>query len=347
MVFRAGAFDELAAETARLGERALILTTPGHAALGERAQAALGARAAGHFAGARLHVPTEIAARAIAQARLVHADCCVALGGGSTTGLAKAIALELALPILVVPTTYAGSEMTPIWGLTDARTKRTGRDARALPRTVLYDPVLTLDLPVAVSVASGLNAMAHAVEGLYAQSVSPLTSLMAEESIRAFGKSLPAIAAEPKDLAARSEALCGAWLAGTILGSVGMALHHKLCHVLGGSFDLGHAETHTIVLPHAVAYNAAAAPQAMSRIERALGVRDAAQGLYDFARALGARMALKDIGMPADAIDRAVTLATERPYYNPAPLDPLALRRLIENAYEGRRPQERSHGESH
>ena len=338
MVFRAGAFDELAAETARLGERALILTTPGHAALGERAQAALGARAAGHFAGARLHVPTEIAARAIAQARLVHADCCVALGGGSTTGLAKAIALELALPILVVPTTYAGSEMTPIWGLTDARTKRTGRDARALPRTVLYDPVLTLDLPVAVSVASGLNAMAHAVEGLYAESVSPLTSLMAEESIRAFGKSLPAIAAEPKDLAARSEALCGAWLAGTILGSVGMALHHKLCHTLGGTWNLPHAETHTIVLPQAIAYNASAAPEAMTRIARALGARDAPLGLYQLAQRLGAPLALRDIGMPEAAIDEAARLATADPYFNPRPVTFEPIRELLRRAWAGLAP---------
>lgn len=339
VVFRAGALEELPRELARLGSRALVLATPEQRPLGERTAALLGARSAGTFAEARMHVPAETARAACAEARRLSADCCVAVGGGSTTGLAKAVALELGLPILAVPTTYAGSEMTPIWGITEGGVKRTGRDPRVLPRTVLYDPLLTLSLPPALSGTSGINAVAHCVEGLYSEAANPVVSLMAEEGIRALSGSLPRVVRDPANVDARAEALYGAWLGGAVLGAVGMALHHKLCHVLGGTLDLPHAETHTIVLPHAVAYNAAAARGAMRRIAAALGAQDAAQGLYDLARSVGAPAALKDLGMKADAIGRAVELALASPYYNPAPLRAEGLRRLLENAFEGRRPE--------
>jgi maleylacetate reductase len=222
----------------------------------------------------------------------------VAIGGGSTIGLGKAIALESGLPIIAVPTTYAGSEMTPIYGITEAGVKKTGRDLRVLPRTVLYDPELSQHLPVGMSVVSGINAIAHAAEGLYAQDGNPVMSLMAEEGIRALAQGLRGIHRAPADMAARSACLYGAWLCGSVLGHVGMSLHHKLCHTLGGSFNLPHAETHTVVLPHALAYNASAAPQAMARIAAALGAPDAATGMFDLARELGAPTALRDIGMP-------------------------------------------------
>lgn len=339
VIFRPGALEELPREAARLGARALVLSTPGQRALAERAAGLLGARAAGVCAQARVHVPIDSARAACAEARRVAADFCVALGGGSTTGLAKAVALELGLPILVVPTTYAGSEMTPIWGITEASVKRTGRDPRVLPRTVLYDPLLTLALPAATSGTSGINALAHCVEGLYSEGANPVTSLMAEEGIRALARALPRVVRDVRDLDARIEALYGAWLAGAVLGAVGMALHHKLCHVLGGAFDLPHAATHTIVLPHVIAYNAAAAPHAMRRIAAALAAEDPALGLYALARSVGAPAALKDIGMPADGIETAVRLALANPYYNPAPVRAEALRRLLQNALEGRPPQ--------
>ncbi len=339
VVFRNGALEALPPELARLGSRALVLSTPEQRSLGERAVALLGVRAVGAFDQARMHVPIETARAACAEARRLSADSCVAVGGGSTTGLAKAIALELGLPILAVPTTYAGSEMTPIWGLTEEGVKRTGRSPSVLPRAVLYDPLLTLSLPPGLSGTSGVNAIAHCVEGLYSEAANPVVSLMAEEGIRALSASLPRIVRDPNDGNARAEALYGAWLGGTVLGAVGMALHHKLCHVLGGTFDLPHAETHTIVLPHAVAYNAAAAPQAMRRIAAALGAEDPAQGLFDLARAVGAPAALKDIGMQADAIERAVELAVANPYYNPAPIRAEGLRKLLRNAFEGRRPE--------
>jgi maleylacetate reductase len=317
----------------------LVLCTRGQKALGQQAATLLGERAVGVFDRAVMHVPVETASAAYEFATTARADLCVAIGGGSTTGLAKAIALRAGLPILAVPTTYAGSEMTPIWGLTEQGVKRTGRDPRVLPRTTLYDPELTLNLPASISATSGMNAIAHCVEGLYSESANPMVSLMAEEGIRALGRSLPRIVQQPASLEARSDALYGAWLAGVTLGSVGMALHHKLCHTLGGTFNLPHAETHTIILPHALAYNAKAVPEAATRVGRALGRQDGVQAIVELVKALGAPTALKDIGMPREGIERAAELATANPYYNPAPVKRDALRRLLENAYEGRAPE--------
>lgn len=338
VVFGNGAIDRLPEEVARLGAgKALVLSTP-RKGPAEDVAARLGARAAGIFARAEMHVPVETARAARAEAQRLGADACIAVGGGSTIGLGKAIALEFGLPILAVPTTYAGSEMTPIWGLTEGGAKRTGRDPKVLPRTVIYDPNLTLTLPAAIAGPSGINAIAHCVEGLYAENANPITSLMAEEGIRALGRALPRVVATPGDIGARSDALYGAWLAGTALGAVGMALHHKLCHTLGGSFGLPHAETHTIVLPHAAAYNRDAAPEAMARTARALGVTDAPQGLQDLARAVGAKLALKDIGMKEADLDRAAEIAAANPYYNPRPVERAAIRRLLDDAFFGRKP---------
>jgi alcohol dehydrogenase class IV len=339
VVFGAGALARLGAEIEALGaRRALVLSTPEQRAAAERVAGMLGERAAGIFDRAAMHVPMEVAREARERARALGADCAVAVGGGSTTGLGKAIALDSGLPILAIPTTYAGSEMTPIYGITEGGLKKTGRDARVLPRTVIYDPELTLTLPVALSVTSGINAIAHAAEGLYSPDSNPVMDLMAEEGIRALGRALPGIRANARDPEARGEALYGAWLCGIVLGNVGMALHHKLCHTLGGSFDLPHAQTHTIVLPHALAYNAPAAPQAMARIARALEGRSAAQAVYDLARDNGAPVALRDIGMPADQLDRACDIALQNQYPNPRPLERAAIRQLLQDAFDGRRP---------
>jgi len=339
VVFGAGVFDKLAAEADRLGlSKLLVLSTPGQVKLAEEAARRLGPRAAGLYPHAKMHVPIETAQAARAEARRLGADGAVAVGGGSTVGLGKAIALESGLPILAIPTTYAGSEMTPIYGLTEAGVKKTGRDAKVLPRTVIYDPLLTLGLPIKISGPSGMNAIAHCVEALYAENVNPVISLMAEEGIRALARSLPRIAADPGDVEARGDALYGAWLAGISLGAVGMALHHKLCHTLGGSFNLPHAETHTIVLPHAAAYNTDAAPDAMQRIARALGAEQTAHGLYDLAAAIGAPMALKEIGLREQDLDQAAEIATRNPYYNPRPISRDGVRRLLDDAFHGRRP---------
>jgi len=339
VVFGVGALDHLPREIELLGAtRALVLSTPEQEAQAEDVAKRLGTRCAGVFPRAVMHVPIEVARAARDEAKRLGADCAVAIGGGSTTGLGKAIALESALPILAIPTTYAGSEMTPIYGLTEGGLKKTGRDRKVLPKTVIYDPALTLGLPVGLSVTSGFNAIAHAAEGLYAEDANPIMSLMAEDGIRALAHGLPAIVKNAKDLEARSECLYGAWLCGAVLGAVGMALHHKLCHVLGGTWNLPHAETHTVVLPHALAYNADAAPDAMRRIERALGAPHAAQGVYDLMKTLGAPLALKDIGMRETELDRAAELATTAPYFNPRPIDRQPIRALLDNAFSGRRP---------
>ena len=342
VVFGAGSLCHLATEVDRLGaRRALVLCTPGQARSGARVAALLGERSAGVFAHAVMHVPIESARAARDEARRAGADCAVALGGGSTTGLGKAIALESGLPIVAVPTTYAGSEMTPIYGITEGGLKKTSRDARVMPRAVIYDPELTLDLPLAITVTSAFNAMAHAAEGLYAPDGNPVIALMAEEGIRACAAALAPLQADARNLDARSDALYGAWLCGSVLGATTMGLHHKLCHTLGGSFNLPHAEVHTVLLPHALAYNAASARDALRRAGRALGI-DAdtvPRELQELARRHQAPTSLAAIGMPADGLDRAADLAVQTPYPNPRTLERSALRGLLQRAFDGAVPQ--------
>ena len=339
VVFGAGSVAKLADEVRHFGfKRALVLTTKGQVALGEKTAAQLGDLAAGAYPGAVMHTSAESGEAGCAEARRLDADCTVAVGGGSAIGLGKIIARDLGLPQIAVPTTYSGSEMTAIWGVTKDGVKTTGPDPKVLPVGVIYDPELTLRLPASVSGPSGLNAMAHSVEALYAKNANPVASLMAEESIRALGKSLPVVVKEPANVAARGEALYGAWLAGAALARVGMALHHKLCHTLGGAFGLPHAEVHTVLLPHASAYNRAAAAEAMTRVARALGVKDAAVGIFDLATAVGAKVALKDIGMREADLDKAADLAVQYPYYNPAPVTREGVRALLDDAFYGRRP---------
>jgi maleylacetate reductase len=339
VVFGVGSLGKLTEEIERLGaHRALVLCTPQQRREGREIVDRLGSRAAGVFDQAVMHVPIEIAEEAREQAKALGADCCVAVGGGSTTGLAKAIALVSTLPILAIPTTYAGSEMTPIWGITESGVKKTGRDVRVLPKTVLYDPTLTVSMPPALSATSGINSIAHCVEALYSKDANPIISMIAEEGIRALAEGLPVVVKERANLDARSNALYGAWLGGLSLGAVGMALHHKLCHTLGGSFNLPHAETHTVVLPHATAYTAPATPEAMSRIARALGAKSAAQGLYDLAASLGAPTSLAALGLKAADLDKAADIAVQNPYYNPRPITREGIRALLQDAFEGRRP---------
>ena len=330
---------DLAEEVRRLGvKRALVITTPGRAAQGGQIGSLLGEAFAGVFSNAVMHTPTDVTERALEMLRASGADGVIAVGGGSTTGLGKALALRTGVKQLCIPTTYAGSEMTPILGETKGGVKATVRTLDVLPETVIYDVNMTLTLPPQISVTSGVNAIAHAVEALYAKDRNPVVSLMAVECVRAFGRALPVIVRDTQNIEARSDALYGAWLGGACLGLVGMALHHKLCHVLGGSFDLPHAETHTVVLPHAMAYNAAAAPDAMDELAAALGVRDAAKGLFDLIGKLGAPRSLREIGMTQSAIDQAADLAVQSADWNPRPLERHAIRDLIARAWAGEAP---------
>jgi len=333
--------DELPAELDALGvSKAVVVTTPQQADLGEQVGGILGDAAVGTFPHAAMHVPVATAAAARDFITQMGADSVICAGGGSTTGLGKAIALESDLPIIAVPTTYAGSEMTPIWGMTDQSIKRTGRTPAVLPRSVVYDPTLTVDLPVEVSVTSGLNAIAHAVEGLYAPDVSPIISLMASEGITKMLTALPAIASSPTDLPARSDALYAAWLCGAVLGATTMGLHHKLCHILGGTFDLPHADTHAIVLPYVMAFNLAAAPAARADLQKATGSSSPAHTIRDLERDLGVPASLADIGMPESGIPEVIRQAMQSPYSNPRPVSEGDLTRILTAAYTGSTPDE-------
>ena len=340
VVFGTGTLRQLPDELSRLGvTRALVLATPRQNALVAGIREMIGERFAGVFTGAVMHTPVEVTERAMETVHELRADGIVAIGGGSTTGLGKAIALRTDLPQIVLPTSYAGSEMTPVVGQTSGGIKTTQSSPKILPETVIYDVDLTMTMPPKLSATSGINAIAHAVEALYARDRNPVISLMAQEGIRTLAHALPKICVQPNDRAARTDALYGAWLSGICLGAVGMALHHKLCHTLGGLFNLPHAETHNIILPHALAYNAPAAPDAMTRIATALGALDAALGLHDLARELAAPASLREIGMPESGNDQAAELAVKNPYWNPRGIEREAIRELIARAWRGDAPQ--------
>lgn len=339
VVFGSGTLASLPDEIALLGaRRAFILSTPEQQHVATDLADRIGGLACGIYPGAVMHTPADVTQAALEAAKEADADCLVAIGGGSTIGLGKAIALRTDLPQIAIPTTYAGSEATPILGETVNGVKTTQSSLRVLPEVILYDVELTLTLPVLISVVSGLNAIAHAVEGLYSKQANPVISLMAQEGIRALAAALPKIGGAPLDLDLRSDALYGAWLCGTTLGAVGMALHHKLCHTLGGSFNLPHAQTHAVILPHALAYNAPFVPGAIARIEAALGRPNAPLVLHEIAASLGAPVSLKELGMPREGLDRVIELTFSNPYWNPAPLDEGRLRTLLERAWEGLPP---------
>lgn len=338
--FEAGSVADVAAELEALGlHKALVLCTPEQRGLAEMVLGHLGDRGVGIFDDARMHVPVGTVARAVEEAARLNADCCVAIGGGSTVGLGKGIALERNLPIVAIPTTYAGSEMTPVWGLTADKAKKTGKDRRVLPRSVVYDPELTTSLPIAVSAASGLNAIAHAVEALYAPDSSPIIALMAEEGVRSFVHSLPAVVADAADLRARSQALYGAWLCGACLGATTMSLHHKLCHVLGGSLDLPHAQTHAVVLPYVLAYNENHAPTARAALQRALDTdHSPALALWDLAQQFNIPHSLRDLDVRESDLDNVIAAAVKSPYANPAEVTEDGLRHLLTGALSGMPP---------
>lgn len=340
VIFGSGTISRLKSEIERAGcHRALLLSTPEQADSLRQIAASLGPLAAASFTQAAMHTPTEVTERALNQALECGADCTISFGGGSSTGLGKAIALRTDLIQIAIPTTYAGSEVTPIIGETKDGVKITQRTLKVLPEIVIYDVDFTLSLPQRLSATSGTNAIAHAVEALYAEDRNPVISMMAEQAISAMGRAMPAIISDPQNRNARAEALYGAWLCGVCLGSVGMALHHKLCHVIGGAFELPHADTHTVILPYAMAYNAKAAPEADMAVARALGGNDGTSALVELAVRLGSPQSLQSLGMPESGIDRAADLAVQNPYWNPRPIEREAVRALIAAAWAGDPPR--------
>lgn len=337
--FGTGLRHDIAAEVARLGTgRALVLSTPQQSDLAVAACETLGARAAGVYTKATMHTPVTVTADALDHLADIKADCLIAIGGGSTIGLGKALAYRTDLPQITIPTTYAGSEATPILGQTENGVKTTLRDPKVLPEVILYDPELVARLPIAMTVTSGLNAMAHAAEALYSENRTATTTQLAIDGLKALIGGLPDVVAAPGDLNARAITQRGAWACGTVLGQVDMALHHKLCHTLGGSFDLPHAETHAVILPHAIAYNMRAAATELRPIGQLLGGEDAGQALYDFAKGLNAPLALRDFGLREADLDRAADLATEKPYPNPQPVTQADIRALLQAAWAGDAP---------
>lgn len=341
--FGVRAFDVIAEEVEHLGlQRVAVLCTPGRADLGQALARALGSLCVGVIAKAVMHVPREVAAETIAEVQALGADGCVSIGGGSAIGLGKAVAMETGLATIAIPTTYAGSEMTTVWGMTADGHKTTGRNESVLPKSVIYDPELITGLPVETSITSGFNALAHAVEALYAPNSSPIISLMAEEGMRALTSALPGIRANPEALEARSDALYGAWLCGTCLGSTTMSLHHKICHVLGGTLNLPHADTHTVMLPHVLAFNQPAVPEAVTALSRALGspqgtaITDPARSLWELARELGAPTSLQDLGMKQEDIPPIVRDVLNSSYGNPREVSEESITRIITAAWTGR-----------
>jgi maleylacetate reductase len=340
VVFGTGTTKRLPGELERLGiRRALVLASPRQQVQLGDLTLLTGARLAGSFADAVVHTPVPVTDRAMDVVRELKPDGIVAIGAGATTGLGKAIALRTGLPQLVLPTSYAGSEMTAVLGETRDGVKTTQSSPKILPEAVIYDVALTLSMPPKFSALSGMNAIAHAVEALYARDGNPIISLMAEEGIAKLAAALPRLAGAPGDVDIRSDALYGAWLCGVCLGSVGMALHHKLCHTVGALFDLPHAETHTVLLPHTAAYNAPATTDAMARVSRALGAASAAEGLFRLSEQLQVPRSLAEIGMPEDGVDRAAELAMKNPYWNPRPIEQAGLRNLLARAWRGQQPQ--------
>ena len=345
VVFGAGRIADVASEVDRLGStRVLIVAGGPEATFADRIAKDLGHRVVGRFSDVVMHVPVEVATAAARAATDSNADLVLCVGGGSSTGAAKAIALGTGLPILAVPTTYAGSEMTAIWGLTQDGVKNVGRDERVRPKVVIYDPELTLTLPVDISAASGMNAMAHLVEGLYAPGASPITALVAQEGIRALATALPAVVADPADRDARSLALYGAWLAGWTLGTAGMGIHHKICHVVGGNYDLPHAGVHSAVLPYAMAYNAVHAANELHRAQLALqsagiDAPDPATGMWQLERSIGAPTNLADIGLSQTDIPQAAAAVVAAGMVNPRPVDQQAIEQLLVDAWHGVPPR--------
>lgn len=339
IVFGIDAATQLADEVTSLGRtRAMIVCTPGAVDRVQPLAESLGDACAGIFTGVQTHVPLAVVEAAVDKFESLDADCVVTFGGGSSVDTGKAIAVQTDTPAIAIPTTYSGAEMTPNYAIVIDGAKKRHHDERALARTVIYDPALTANLPPHMSASSGMNGLAHCVEALYPAHPNPLMALLAEEAARALAEGLPASVAKPDNLDARSRALYGAYLAGTVVAQTGIALHHRTCHVLGGTYDLAHGDANSVILPQVTAYNALAAPQAMAALARALGTDDPAAAIFDLARSIGAPTDLNSLGMEESNLDAAAKQAIEFTAYNPQPLEFGPVREMLQNAYEGNRP---------
>jgi alcohol dehydrogenase class IV len=339
IVFGTGALARLPQLLRELAfSRPLILSAPRRGDQVSALARALGGAAT--FLQAAPHVPIEVVEAARRAAREATADCTVSVGGGSTTGLGKALRLRDGLPQIAIPTTYAGSEMTNLWGITENRVKRTGRDASVTPVLVIYDPELVLRLPLAIAGPSALNAVAQAAANLPGFNDGPIPNLYAREAIVVLGRALPRLLRDSARVETCAELLYGACLAGTALGTGRTGLHHRLCHVLGGTFNLPHADTHAVILPYSLAFNRAAAPEAMTLLAAAFGSPDAPLGAYGLMKQACAKPSLRALGLSEGDLDRVVEAAVATPVSNPAPVTAESVRRILGEALGGNPPGE-------
>lgn len=341
IVFGAGSSAQVAAEVKRLGAtRALVVSTPGRSVMARAVVDALGAQCVGLLPEAISQVPIEMARRGQARARELRTDCLISVGGGASIGMGKAIALELAVPIIAIPTTYSGSEMTGFCGITIEGVKRMHQSLRMLASCVIFDPELTVGLPIPVSAASALNALAHCVDAMVVASCSPTTAMAAAEGARVLAGAIPAVADNPRDLNARAELMYGGYLGGTALTG-GFALQHGVAHVLGGSFDVAHGTSHALVLPHIAAYHALQVPRMMEPLARAMGVKtgDLGATIFDLMASLGLPTSLKEIGFKESDLDRVAQISIDTDNgENPYAVTLAAVRRILDDVYHGRRP---------
>jgi alcohol dehydrogenase class IV len=339
VVFGSGTVSALGGEIDRLGARRVLMISNASARRPVReAEATLDERVVARIDEVRLHVPEEDARAASEQAMAAHVDCMVAVGGGSAIGLAKGVAVQTGISIVAIPTTYSGSEMTPIYGMSSEGRKGTGRDEKALPRTVIYDPALTTDLPARATASTGMNAIAHAVEALYARDPDPVIEAKAVEALRHLHRGLLTASRDGGNLEGRETALYGAFLAGESLAAAGMALHHTLSQTLGGISGLPHGAVNAVLLPHVVSYNEPAARKAVARVADAFGADDAAGGLFDFAQAIGAPTTLRALGLERDSLAEVARVAAEGVKWNPREVDEEDILGILLDAYEGTRP---------
>jgi maleylacetate reductase len=337
IVFGASVADVLAAELEALNFKRFLLVSSPELALqfdklaGDTATRKQGAQ----FTGVAPHVPESTVSQAVAAARECGADGLVAFGGGTALDTAKGVAHVLGLPILAIPTNFSGSEVTWVFGLTVDGAKHPTYDRNVLPRTVIYDPALLLTLPDEVVITSGMNAVAHAVEALYSPQTNPLTHALAETAIRKMIGGLQAFFSgdEPRERAA-AECLAGAWLSGEALSQVGMGIHHRVCHLLGGTYALAHSHAHTVMLPYSIALNYAHVP-ALPALSDLFPDRPFALGLAEFSIRHGAPRTLEAIGFSADDIAGAASLALRTPIANPRPIEVGDIESMIRHAYAG------------
>lgn len=333
------AAERVAEEVSRLGaSRVMVIAGGAEAALADTVVAGL--PVAVRHSEVVMHVPTDVADRARKVAGRQDVDILVSVGGGSTTGLAKAVALTTGLPIVAVPTTFAGSEATNVWGLTEGSRKTTGVDERVLPRAVVYDASLMLSLPVEMSVASGLNALAHCVDSMWGPRADPIDQALALEGIRALAQGLPTVVSDPRAIGGREHTLYGAYLAAVAFASAGSGLHHKICHVLGGMHNLPHAQTHAVVLPYVLALNAPAVPDVEQRMAAAFDAATALDGLQRLREQVHAPRALRDYGLREEVIPETVdAVLAAVPPGNPAPVTATNLDELLRAAWQGSEPR--------